>query len=84
MARTERLGRLLHVAGVVLAFIAIIDGVVTIAGPDQMRPRVVALALAALSVIACVAGWRWFGTMGRVDAVLALAADGWVLFDVGW
>ena len=84
MARAERFGPLLHLAGVALAFIAVVAAVATIAGPDQVRPRVVALVLAALSMMACIAGWRWFKTMGRVDAVLALAADGWVLLDVGW
>lgn len=83
-ARPQHPGTSLLLFGVALAAVALVDAVVTIAGPLQARPRVFALVLAASSLSLCLFGWRRFGGLGRCDAVLTIAVDAWVLFDGGW
>jgi hypothetical protein len=83
-ARSRHPGTSLLPCGIGLAAVALVDAVVTIAGPLQGRPRVLAIVLAASSLSVCLFGWRRFGGVGRCDAVLAIAVDAWVLFDGGW
>ena len=82
--RRDLLTDLLHAAAVGLAFLAVIEAVVTIATSEPTRPRILAFVLAGLSVLAASLGFRRFRFMGRVDAGVALAADAWVLIDGGW
>lgn len=73
-----------YFSGIALAFLAVVEAVVTYAAPSQQRPRVLALVFAATSLVLCGVGWRWLPWSPRFDAVLAMAADVWVLFDGGW
>lgn len=75
---------ILHAAAVALAALAVVESVVTYATPQPTRPRIVAFVLAGLSAAAVGLGIRRFRWMGRVDAIVALAADLWVWLEGGW
>lgn len=72
-------GHWLHPIGVGCSLVAVVDAVVTYAASDQARPRTLALSLAILSVVVLVVGWPRFQLMGRVDAVVLIGLDAWVL-----
>ena len=80
----EATGSWLHAIGVACALFACVEAVVTFASPDQGRPRVLALSLALISAIVRLVGWSRFRLMGRVDAVVWIGVDAWVLADLGW
>jgi len=82
--RRDVRGDLLHAAGVACALAAGFTAIVTFAVPDQERPRVLALSLALVSIIIFLAGWRRYKLMGRVDAVVLIGLDAWVLAIGGW
>ena len=75
---------LLHSAAVAAAVLALVGALSTVAGQDQLRPRLQAMALAGVSLAASLSGWRYFERIGRIDAVLAAACSTWVLVEAAW
>ena len=77
-------GAVLHLVAVLAAVAAVAVALVTIAAPDQGRPRWWAMAWAVVTLVATAAGWRRFRWFERVDTALASVAAAWVLADAAW